>query len=92
MVNIDNIIKCFPIKINRKIKENVKKEEIEKLEEIRIRTEKPIILKIGQAEKIIEYKVSREEILEILEHICENSIYSYQKQICLRIHNNKRWA
>ena len=36
------------------------------LEEIRIRVNRPIILKLGQAETIIEYKVEQEEILEIL--------------------------
>ena len=31
-----------------------------------------------------------EEILEILGSICDNSIYTYQNQICNRIHNNAR--
>ena len=92
MGKIENILNCFPIQIHNKIKENLKASEIENLEEIRIRVEKPIILKIGQAEKIIEYLVNSEEIMQILERICENSIYSYQKQICLRIYNYKRWA
>ena len=40
-----------------------------------------IILKLNNEEKIIKYKVSSEEIINILQLICENSIYSYQKQI-----------
>lgn len=60
------------------------------LEEIRVRVNKPIILKFNQDEKVINYIVSSEEILDILQRICENSIYSYQNQICNRIYYYKR--
>jgi len=52
------------------------------LEEIRLRTSKPIILKFNEGEKIFEEKTNTDEILETLQYICENSIYSYQNQIC----------
>lgn len=52
------------------------------LEEIRLRVNKPIILKFNQAEKIFDYNVKPEDILETLRIVCENSIYSYQNQIC----------
>ena len=52
------------------------------LEEIRLRTNKPIILRFNGSEKIIEYIVKTEDVLETLRIICENSIYSYQGQIC----------
>lgn len=52
------------------------------LEEIRLRTAKPIILKFSSSEVILNYIVSTEDILETLQNICENSIYSYQNQIC----------
>ena len=52
------------------------------LEEIRLRVNRPIILNLGQVESIIEYNLQSEEILEILQQICDNSIYSYQNQIC----------
>lgn len=51
------------------------------LSEIRIRANLPIILKIGQDEKIINYKPTNEEIEIILQNICNNSIYAYQTQI-----------
>ena len=51
------------------------------LEEIRLRVNKPIILKLGQVEVLIEYKLEYQEISEILQQICDNSIYSYQNQI-----------
>ena len=51
------------------------------LEEIRLRVNRLIILKYNQQEKMLSYTVKTEDILETLEHICENSIYAYQKQI-----------
>ena len=54
----------------------------ENLEEIRIRTNRNIILKIGQVERKIDYIVNTNEVLEILQRICDNSIYTYQNQIC----------
>lgn len=84
MININNIFRCFPNRIHIKLDEIFMNNSVNLnyLEEIRIRVNRPIILKIGQAETIIEYKTSTEEILEILQHICDNSIYSYQNQIC----------
>ena len=84
MININEILRCFPNSIVRKIDELFMSNNINinLLEEIRIRVERPIILKLGQAEAIIEYKVNSNEILEILQQICDNSIYSYQNQIC----------
>jgi stage III sporulation protein AA len=52
------------------------------LEEIRIRVNRPIILKFNNSLKEIDYLISTEDILRILEYITENSIYSYQNQIC----------
>ena len=52
------------------------------LEEIRLRTARPIILKFSGSEIMLDYIVSTEDVLETLQNICENSIYSYQNQIC----------
>lgn len=84
MVCINNILKCFPIKIAKRIQDYFLSENINLnlLEEIRIRVNRPILLKIGPEEKKIEYVIKSEEILEIMQHICDNSIYSYQSQIC----------
>ena len=54
----------------------------EKIEEIRIRAENPVILKMGANEIVIKYKVTTEEIIGILQNFCSNSIYTYQNQIC----------
>lgn len=84
MVCINSILRCFPIRISKKIEDYFLSENINLnlLEEIRIRANRPIILKIGQEERKIEHIVKQEEILETLQHICDNSIYSYQSQIC----------
>ncbi len=74
------IIEYFPDKLRGILYEQIKDKDNE-LEEIRIRNEKPIILKFNKEENIIKYNVNSEEILTILQLICENSIYSYQKQI-----------
>lgn len=80
-MNIDGISRYFPKKVQELIKNNINDEELEMLEEIRVRNNLPLILKIGQAEKVIDYKITTEDINYIFQKICENSIYSYQKQI-----------
>lgn len=77
---MDEILDYFPEKIAQILSDNIG-DEYSKLEEIRIRVQKPIILKFNNKEKIIKYLVSDDEILSILQLICENSIYSYQNQI-----------
>lgn len=84
MTNIDEILKYFPVNLynvlkntfdsNRQIEENI--------QEIRIRIGKPIILKLRQADVLVQYIITQTEILQTLEKMCENSIYSYKNQIC----------
>lgn len=77
---MNNIFKYFPNKIENILKDAIG-EKYDILEEIRIRVQKPIILKFDNHEKIIRYLCNTEEVLNILQAICENSIYTYQKQI-----------
>lgn len=74
------IIEYFPDKLQNILFEKIKSSE-DKLEEIRIRNQRPIILKFNSEEVVVKYIVNSEEIIHILQLICENSIYSYQKQI-----------
>lgn len=76
-----DILNYFPINI-KEILNNYIKDKFYELEEIRFRTYKPIILKFNNLEKKLDYIITSNDILEILQHICENSIYSYQNQIC----------
>lgn len=84
MICIHNILRCFPVKVSKEIDKFFLSENINLnlLEEIRIRVNRPILIKIGQEEKKIEHIITTEEILETLQHICDNSIYTYQSQIC----------
>ena len=54
----------------------------ENIEEIRFRIGQPIILKLSNTDIILDYKITSNDLLTILEKFCENSIYSYQNQIC----------
>lgn len=77
-----DIFEYFPINIKRILMMNINKINCKLLEEIRIRVNRPIILKFNNEFKKIDYIISTEDILRIIEYITENSVYSYQKQIC----------
>ena len=76
---MEELLTFFPEILKQKIKQINFENPIE---EIRIRASKPVIVKNGQEEKTIDYVVTMETILQILQKICVNSIYSYQNQIC----------
>ncbi len=84
MNNIEEITKYFPLNIYNLLTETFKQnaEILQTLQEIRIRSGRPIILKLRQVDILIQYNVSQTEIIQILEKICENSIYAYKNQIC----------
>ena len=80
-----DLLKYFPENIFNILNTYLKEDEETKyatLEEIRLRADKPIILKFNDHEKVFENKINYEDILETMQYICENSIYSYQNQIC----------
>lgn len=79
------ILKIFPNNIKNLILEY----DLKDLEEIRLRVNKQLILKFTSKEAVINYVLSQDEILKILQIICDNSIYSFQNQICSRIYHNK---
>lgn len=79
------IVKFFPDEISEIINKYFEEDEEEKnkgIEEIRLRMDKPIQLKFNKFEKILDKKVTGEEILRTIQYVCDNSIYSYQNQIC----------
>lgn len=83
-VNIEEILKYFPNNIYQNLYnmfvEN--KRIVEELQEIRLRTDRPIILKLRNHDIITQYIISQTEILQTVERLCENSIYAYKNQIC----------
>ena len=87
MANLNEILTYFPRRIansiNKKLQQIANSEARGMIEEIRIRTQKPIILKFTNEEYVLEDTLaSSEEVLETVQTICDNSIYSYQNQIC----------
>ncbi|MCI8482298.1 MAG: hypothetical protein HFJ27_04400 [Clostridia bacterium] len=87
MSNIREIVGYFSKRIQKELDTALSKATSQEgmilLEEIRIRTGKPIILKYTNQEQVLENVLPlQEEILETLQAICNNSIYSYQNQIC----------
>lgn len=82
---MDKISKYFPIEIYKVLKnaiiQNPYAKIEENLQEIRIRINRPILLKLKNIDILIEYIVTEKEIMQIVERICENSIYAYKNQI-----------
>jgi len=79
------ITKYFPDEISNIIDIYFKEQEEEKnktIEEIRLRTDRPIQLKFNKYEIILNKIVNQEDILRTIQFVCNNSIHSYQTQIC----------
>ena len=73
--NLENILRVLPREIAFVI-------EQDKIEEIRLRANQRLILKYIDKEVLTEYIVSTKDLLSCLQIFCDNSIYSYQSQIC----------
>lgn len=56
-------------------------DKIKTLEEIRIRSNGTIILRFSEDEQLLEKRIKYEEIIETMQRMCNNSIYSYQNEI-----------
>ena len=81
---ISNLLTYFPEKISKEIEEYFKEDAEEKnraIEEIRLRADRPLILKFNKIEIVLNTVVTQEMILKTLQKVCDNSIYSYQNQI-----------
>jgi len=94
MQDID-LLEYFPENISNSLKKYLNEVEKEDagLEEIRLRVGKPMILKFNDHERIYNKTITADEITETLQYICENSIYSYQNQICngyITVHGGHR--
>ena len=87
MTGLETVLEYLPVTIRQKIDlaQNLRKKGPSpnlQIEEIRLRSSKPLILKIGQETYITDYIVKQQDILQAFEKICENSVYSYRRQIC----------
>lgn len=77
-MKLDYIFRMIP----RSIVSLIDMNQIEKLQEIRIRVNKKAILKYDDKEVITNFIPNESNMIEILHRLCENSIYSFQSQIC----------
>ena len=82
MKELKSVLCYFPSNIRNLIFQNITEQLGQFVEEVRIRLNRPIILKIGQDIMKIDHIITNDEMAEIFEQICENSIYSYKNEIC----------
>lgn len=78
------ILNYFSKNISQILKKYLEGQPIEKinsLEEIRIRSTGWVALKFSSTQEILREKIQYQDILETLQIMCENSIYSYQNEI-----------
>jgi len=75
MSDIRAITRALSRDICYKIDENT-------IEEIRIRVNRPVVLKYPEKEDMLEHIITQAEIVNIIQILCNNSIYSYQSQMC----------
>ncbi len=80
---LNEVIEYFPLSIKSVINSFLEKNKNleNSIEEIRIRSNGNLSFKIGQDLITIFSNVTKGEMQEIFENICEKSIYSYTKQI-----------
>lgn len=88
MDEVKNVLEYLPLVIRQIIMQENQSQSIEKIEnienieEIRLRAEKPLALKYENKTKLLDYIVKQQDILQAFEKVCENSVYSYRRQIC----------
>ena len=75
------VLNFFSKSISQILREELKDKPIPNLEEIRLRSNGSIALKFSQNSIILHQKVTYKDILETLQIMCNNSIYSYQNEI-----------
>ncbi|SHE94887.1 stage III sporulation protein AA [Clostridium fallax] len=54
--------------------------DLDKLQEIRLKIEKPIIVNIGNKEYILNYIITREDIKKVLQRMSNYSIYAFEEE------------
>ena len=77
-----DIFNFFPQRIVEVLKGYITSSNYNFLEEIRIRINRPIVIKYNMNFEILDYVIKTDDIQEIMQYITENSVYSYQNQIC----------
>lgn len=76
-MNLSYIYRILPYNVSNLIDQNM----VNELQEIRLRTGRKTIIKYSSCEKISDFTPNGNNMIEILQRLCDNSIYSYQNQI-----------
>ena len=74
----EEILKVLPLRIIQELKKIVSKE---KIQEIRIKVNKPIIINLNDKEVILKYETTINDIKEILVKISNYSLYAYEEEL-----------
>ena len=80
---MQEILKYFSREIKEEISKTLETDRdlTNEIEEIRVRVGRKILFKLRNRDICLEHIVTSEEILQLLEKICDNSIYAYKNQI-----------
>jgi stage III sporulation protein AA len=78
MKNTKEILDILPVHI-RNIVEGIK--NLEDLQELRLKIDKPLIVHAGKNELITGYTVNAQDLKLIIQHISKYSIYAYEEEI-----------
>ena len=76
-MNLSYIYRILPYNVSNLIDQNM----VNELQESRLRTGRKTIIKYSSCEKISDFTPNGNNMIEILQRLCDNSIYSYQNQI-----------
>jgi stage III sporulation protein AA len=78
MNNTKEVLNVLPVHIANIVK-GIKAQD--KIQEIRMKVNKPLILQVGNDEVIAGYTVLLQDIKEVLKHISNYSIYAFEEEI-----------
>lgn len=76
-MNLSYLFRILPRSILLAIDQNM----MESLQEIRVRVKRKTIIKFNNFEKEADFVPEEREMIELLQRLCDNSIYSFQNQI-----------
>ena len=77
-MNTKEILDILPLKIKSEMENTI---ELNKLQEVRIKVNKPLIFQVGSEEIIKTYKPSFEDVKFVLQKISNYSIYAFEEEI-----------
>lgn len=77
-MNTKEILDILPLQIKNEMEDIV---ELDKLQEIRVKVNKPLIFQVGSQELVKAYKPSFEDVKFVLQKISNYSMYAFEEEI-----------